>query len=481
MLRTWIPAVVLAFLTLLLPRPVGAQAPVGPQAFQGIWEGTLDAGSARLRLVLHVTVEEDGSMTGALDSPDQGASGIPATSVAVADGGLVFTIASLAARYEGKLASDGATLEGTFTQGPARLPLRLTRVDAPTEPERPQNPREPFPYSVTEVEIPNLEGGVTLAGTLTVPPGPGPFPAAVLVSGSGPQDRDETLMGHKPFLVLADHLTRKGIAVLRYDDRGVGSSTGSFASATSRDFASDALAAVGFLQQRAEMGAVGIVGHSEGGLVGPLAATLSPQVEYVVMLAGPGVTGEEIIQLQTDLISRADGADDALVAANLETQRRLFAAVRSEPDPDVAAPRLRAILEESVAALPPEARQAMGDEAASSALDTQVRQVNSPWFRFFLSYDPRPTLERVTVPVLALNGALDLQVPAEVNLREISDALRRGGNPDFTALQLPGLNHLFQTATSGSPTEYASIPETMSPTALETVSGWILERFGTPR
>jgi pimeloyl-ACP methyl ester carboxylesterase len=280
-------------------------------------------------------------------------------------------------------------------------------------------------------------------------------------------------MGHKPFLVLADHLTRNGIAVLRYDDRGVAGSTGDFAAATSEDFADDALAAVDFLKARPDIGAVGIVGHSEGGLVGPMASARSSAVDFVVMLAGPGLDGEEIILLQSDLIARAGGIPAETVAANLEIQRRLFAVVKAEADPTRAVPALRAVLAEVAATLPQGTME-------PSAIDAQIRQVNSPWFRFFLTYDPLPALTRVTVPVLALNGSLDLQVPAEANLRAVAGALAEGGNPDATTLELPGLNHLFQTAGTGAPTEYATLSETMSPTALEAVASWILKRFPTP-
>ncbi len=460
-----------------LPAPAGSQPSPAPQAFKGAWAGVLDAGAVKLPLVFHIDVADGGGLSGTLDSPDQGANGIPASSVTADGATLRFAIAPMGATFEATLSEDGTKLGGTFIQGPARLPLTVSKGEAPPPPERPQHPKPPFPYRVEEVRVVNAGAGVTLAGTLTLPPGPGPFPAAVLVSGSGPQDRDESLMGHRPFLVLADHLTRSGIAVLRYDDRGVGGSTGTFSTATSVDFTSDALAAVEFLGARAEVGAVGIVGHSEGGLVGPMAAARSPDVEFIVMLAGPGLTGEEIIQLQGELISRADGTPDELIRLNLATQQRLFAAVRAEPDPATAAPKLLAILEESVAALPAAARKQMGEAARTQALAAQVAQVNSPWFRFFLAHDPRPTLERVRVPVLALNGELDLQVPAEANLREVRAALQRAGNRDATTRLLPKLNHLFQTAETGSPKEYATITETMSPVALEAVSSWIRERF----
>jgi len=481
MTRTASIPTLIAATALLLVHPAGAQQAPGPQAFKGVWTGLLDAGAVKLRLVLHVDAAEGGALTGTMDSPDQGANGIPATSVTVDGSTLRFAIAPLSAVFEGTLSADGSRLEGTFTQGPARLPLTVTRGEAPPPPERPQVPEPPFPYRVEDVRVQNANGGVTLAGTLTLPPGPGPFPGVALVSGSGPQDRDEALMGHKPFLVLADHLTREGIAVLRYDDRGVGGSTGTFATATSEDFTSDALAAVAFLQGRDDIGAVGIVGHSEGGLVGPMAAARSTDVDFVVMLAGPGIPGDEILYLQGALIARAGGASEEAVAANQDVQERIFAIVRAEPDSAAASAKLSAALDEIVAALPEETRRRMGDEVSPQALRAQASQVNTPWFRFFLTYDPRPTLERVRVPVLALNGSLDLQVPAEANLREIAAALARGGNRDATARALPGLNHLFQTATTGAPTEYATITETMSPVALQAVSGWIKERFAAGR
>lgn len=457
----------------LLATPIGASPQVAEDPLVGIWEGILDAGTSQVRLVLHVSRDEAGTLAAALDSPDQGAVGIAATSASSQGGAFAFQFASLGAAFEGSLSEDGRALEGDFSQGPVVLTLRMERTDAPSEPERPQHPRPPFPYRVEEARIHDGGADVVLAGTLTLPEGPGPFPAAVLVSGSGPQDRDESLMGHKPFLVLADHLTRAGIAVLRYDDRGVGRSTGSFATATTDDFTTDALAAVRFLDARDDIGAVGIVGHSEGGLVAPLAASRSSTVRFVVLLAGPGLTGAEILDLQAAMINRAAGAPEEMIRANRALQGTLFDILRAEPDPERAAPLLRQALREGQPAGAP--------TPSPQALEAEVRQLNSPWFRFFLDYDPRPALETVRVPVLALNGELDLQVPPTANLREVREALERGGNPDVTATMLPGLNHLLQPARTGAPDEYARIRETMSPVALRAVSGWILERFGPGR
>jgi pimeloyl-ACP methyl ester carboxylesterase len=459
---------------------VAAQSP-GPDAFVGIWEGLLDAGAAQLRLVFHIERGEGDELSGSMDSPDQGATGIPATSVSVDGRSLTFTLAALQVTFEGVLSEDGSQIQGTFTQGPMSFPLSVEKGDAPTAPSRPQDPELPLPYRSELVRFDNDEAGVTLAGTLTTPEGEGPFPGAILVSGSGPQDRDETLMGHRPFLVLSDYLTRNGIAVLRYDDRGVAESTGDFASATTEDFADDALAAARFLGARPDVGPVGIIGHSEGGLIGPMAAVTSEEVAFVVMLAGPGLPGAEILELQSELISRAAGAPEEAIQYNRNVQRRLFKVLSEEPDPEAAAPRLRSVLEEAAAGLPEGLRAAAPDAANPEAIDAQVRQVNSRWFRFFLPFDPRPTLERVEVPVLALIGEKDLQVPAEVNLREVRAALERGGNPDVTTTMLPSLNHLFQEAQTGAPSEYGQISQTMSPVALDTIGSWILQRFSNLR
>jgi pimeloyl-ACP methyl ester carboxylesterase len=446
-----------------------AHAQPSPASFTGSWNGMLDLGAAKLTLVLHVSADPDGGFQGTMDSPDQGAMGIPASEVVVEGRTLRFAVAPLGVSIAAELSEDGDTLTGRFSQGPTEIPVTFSRGEA-AAPDRPQNPSLPLPYRSEEVTVPNSGADITLAGTLTLPAGTGPFPAVVLVSGSGPQDRDESLLGHKPFLVLSDHLTRAGIAVLRYDDRGVGGSTGDFSASTSEDFASDALAAVDFLRTRRDVATVGIVGHSEGGLVGPMAAALSDAVGFVVMLAGPGITGAEIIELQSRLIARAEGATDEMVQLNAAVQAKMFQILQKEPDAARAEPLLKAALTEAAASLPEE-------ESTPAAIDAQVRQVNSPWFRYFLTYDPRPTLARVKVPVLALNGSLDLQVPAEVNLREVGAALQEGRNPDFTTRELPGLNHLFQQAETGAPSEYRTISETMNPVALEAVSGWILERF----
>jgi fermentation-respiration switch protein FrsA (DUF1100 family) len=452
----------------------------------GTWQGDLTVGPQVLPLVIHIAQGGEG-LEATMDSPAQGATGIPVAAVEVVGPRLMLDVEAIQGRYEGDLRDDG-TVEGTWTQGPTSLPLVLERVPegeeaaaVPRPEDRPQTPECPCPYTVEEVRFPNPAGGFELAGTLTVPPGPGPFPGVVLVSGSGPQDRDETLAGHKPFAVLADHLTRAGVAVLRYDDRGVGGSGGEFASATSLDFATDADAALAWLAARPEVrgDAVGIVGHSEGGLVGPLVASTSERPRFLVLLAGPGVPGNEILRTQSRAISELQGVSTASMDLTDRILEGAFRILRETEDGGDAARRIRSLLTEAVADLSPEDRAAAGipGDDLGPWLDAEVAQLTSPWMRFFLSHDPAPPLEATRVPVLALNGSLDSQVDADVNLAAIEAALRRGGNPDYTVEALPGLNHLFQEAESGSPAEYAGIDQTMSPRAMDRVARWILERW----
>lgn len=443
---------------------------------EGTWQGRLSVGATSLRIVFNVTKADDGALSATLDSPDQGATGIPVAEVVVAGDTVRFEVTAIGGVYSGVANEDGSKIEGTWSQSGQSLPLVLERVEEAPEVNRPQEPEPPYPYKAEDVRFENAGAGVTLAGTLTLPEGAGPFPAVVLISGSGPQDRDEALMGHRPFFVLADYLTRRGIAVLRFDDRGVGASTGDFAAATSVDFAGDARAGVAYLATRDEVdvGRIGLAGHSEGGLIAPMVAAEESGVAFIVLMAGPGLTGEEILYAQGALINRANGTPEEAVGRNRAVQERLFAVLKEEADADTAGERLRAIMREQAEALGADERAATGDTEA--AIEAQVRQLNSPWFRYFLTYNPAPTLARVSCPVLAINGEKDLQVPAQENLRAIEAALQAGGNANYEVHELAGLNHLFQPAETGSPTEYAGIEETFSPTAMALIADWILQR-----
>ncbi len=462
----------LAAAVLLAAHPAHAQQ---PSPLVGGWGGALEAQGVRLRLALAVQ-DSGGALHARFRSVDQ-ENATFSVSVEMRGDSAIFTAAPLSAAFRAVLVGRD-TLRGVWTQGPASLPLVMVRgADEAMVVRRPQNPQAPFPYRSEEVTVESVPG-VRLAGTLTLPPGNGPHPAVLLVSGSGPQDRDESLLGHKPFLVLSDHLTRQGIAVLRMDDRGTARSTGSFAGATSDDFAQDAAAAVRWLRARPEIAddRVGIVGHSEGGIIAPLVASRDREVAFLVLLAGPGTPSAELLVQQAALISRAGGDPEREIERTSDFQRQMFGAIAQTADSAALHARLTEVGQRFLATLTPEERaMPAGSEATLTAtINTMV----SPWYRWFLRYDPAPALRATRVPVLALNGALDLQVPADENLAGIQASLRAGGNRDVTVEKLPSLNHLFQTARTGAPSEYNEIEETMSPVVLQRVSGWILERFG---
>ena len=325
--------------------------------------------------------------------------------------------------------------------------------------------------------FPNREGGFNLAGTLTLPEKGGPFPVAILVTGSGPQNRDEELLGHKPFLVLSDYLTRQGIAVLRYDDRGVAASGGEFKTATTLGFATDAEAALSFLQTRKDIDItkIGIIGHSEGGISAPIVASRHRELAFVVLMAGPGLTGEQILLLQSELIARAEKGDEKTIASNLSLSADMYKVIRKTADNAKAEKKLRDLI---TATDKKNARDTSYHKQSEAAISEEIKTLTSPWFRCFLTLDPQDYLTKVKCPLLAINGSLDLQVPPKENLAAIERAMIFGGNVDYTVEELPDLNHLFQHATTGSPTEYSTIEETISPSAMELMARWVLNNVG---
>ncbi|AAM06307.1 alpha/beta hydrolase family protein [Methanosarcina acetivorans] len=445
---------------------------------EGLWMGSLEVqGGLELRLLFNISTMLDGSINATMDSLDQGVSGISVDTVTYKDGNLRLGAKSVGGVFEGTLKEDGKTLEGEWKQAELTLPLVLDRIEEKPDTRREQDPVKPYPYDEEEVVYENTAAGVTLAGTLTLPRSEGLFPAVILITGSGAQNRDEEIMGHRPFLVLSDYLTRRGIAVLRVDDRGVGGSTGGFSQATTEDFAGDVLSGIEYLKSREEIdpSRIGLIGHSEGGLIAPIVAVESPDVAFIVLMAGTGIPGEEILYLQNDLISRAEGVDNETIAQNIALMKSMYSVVKEEQDDTIAAEKLRKLIMDEVANMSEEEKQNSGYSEASSDtwVNASVQTLLSPWMRFFLTYDPSSTLMRVTCPVLAINGEKDLQVPPGENLKAIDEALKAGGNEDYTVKELPGLNHLFQTAQTGSPFEYATIEETISPTALEVIGDWI--------
>jgi pimeloyl-ACP methyl ester carboxylesterase len=402
----------IVFLLLVYAQVQPAMGCAFPQNLAGDWTGALKVGATQPRLVVHASKTESGARKGTMmDGLGQSANGQAA-------------------------------------------------------PRRPQNPVRPYPYREEEVSYENKAAGITLTGTLTIPQGKGPFPAAVLIAGSGPHDRDETVMGHKPFLILADYLTRKGIAVLRSDKRGVGKSGGDYGTATTPDFAADAEAAFAYLQTRREINPkkIGLIGHSEGAVIAPMIAAHNPQVEFIVMMAGTGVPLRDALPVQVMRAAEAGGAPPEVAEKYAVNEREILTMLVQGKDDNVIEERVREMMGAKVSA------------QADVEAKQQVRFMNSPWFRWLLTYDPAPALRKVKCPVLALDGEKDVQVDAKQNLTAIRQALEAGGNRNFETVDFPGLNHLFQTAKTGSPAEYAEIEETISPIVLDKITRWILAR-----
>ena len=449
-----------------------------------IWNGTMQAGFQKLVMQFRIYSDSTGKLTAFMDSVSQKAGGFKAE-VETAGNNLILDVGSLKSKFAGEKNADGTELIGKWTQG-ATYELKMKRVELPADsksfsPKRPQTPSGPFPYDSIDVTFKNKTAKIDLSGTLTYPKSSKPMAVAILISGSGPQDRDETLLGHKPFAVLADFLTREGVAVLRYDDRGVGKSTGDFNTATSKDFSSDVEAAIDFLKMESKIdpNQIGLIGHSEGGLIAPGVAAKRSEVAWVVLMAGTGVNGKEILFSQGQLIVAANGGDAKALRTQKTIQEVAFEQVKNlAPGADtsevVEECAAKVIAQIASAGDVPEGLEGEGFKSAMlDAARGVLQTVNTPWMRYFLTYEPGPALEKTMCPVLAINGDKDLQVDSKLNLPMIEQALLKSGNKDVSIQTLPGLNHLFQTCSTGSPSEYETIEETLSPLFLKAVGNWI--------
>ena len=447
------------------------------QSVTGRWAGKLQVTGGQLTLVLRIQEGEGGKLSAFLDSPDQGAYDIPCDSVVYSAPHLKVIMGAIGGQYEATLEDN--SLRGQFTQGGASSPLVLTpSAEEDRSMLHPQEPKKPYPYLAEEVRFVNPTDGDTLAGTLTMPTTPGPHRAVVMITGSGPQSRDEPVMNHRPFLVWADALTRLGIAVLRYDDRGVGASTGNFNEARTADLARDVEAAVDYLRSRKEIDnqRIGLIGHSEGGIVAPMVAVSRPKdVSFIVLLAAPGLRGDSILLMQNEVISRRSHTPDSIREATVQLNRSLFALL-VPPTTDEEALRqslaevLRGAFFDGPLAPP------MPHEQVELAINQEMEMLTAPWMRDFLRYDPAPMLSRVQCPVLAVQGSEDVQVPAAANLPIVEKALTLHGNKEVTVKEFPGLNHMLQHCQTCLPDEYGEIRETVSPEVLQFVGEWILKR-----
>ena len=427
---------------------------------EGYWKGELDAGVQKLNMGLTISKTDDGAYSATWEVPSQGAFDIPVDVIVVQENHLQITFpASLNASYTGTLKED--CIVGEFAQNGMTLPLKLEKGVKESIKARPQDPQPPFNYRIEEVSFTNEKEGNTLTGTLTIPEGNGPFPAMVLVSGSGQENRDEELMNHRPFWVIADYCARHGIAVLRYDDRGMGGSTGEVMNATSLDFSYDAEAAFDFLrsQKLIDASRVGILGHSEGGIINFMVSSRRSEVAFLVSLAGPAVNGIEVLKEQQKAMLRAQGMTEEMIQFSSNANAQLFDIVEASSSREEADSLMRQLVK--------------GWGYNEELTEQTVSQMTIPWMYYFMKYDPAEAIVKTSCPALLLNGSKDLQVLVTQNFPAYEKIIAEHGKTNLTLRELPDLNHLFQHCETGSPDEYFTIEETISPGVLEMMVGFV--------
>ncbi len=441
------------------------------QEITGKWNGVLKVQGTQLRLVFTISKDKDG-YSSTMDSPDQGAKGIAVTSTTFENATLKIEVSSAKIRYQGILDKSNI-INGSFVQAGQSFPLNLSRTEVEKQIiVRPQEPSKPYPYYSEEIVFDNKKDKIVLSGTLTLPRKEGKFSVVVLISGSGPQNRDEEILGHKPFLVLADYLTKNGIAVLRYDDRGTAKSSGNFTTATTPDFGSDVESAIEYLLTRPEIDTkkIGLIGHSEGGIIAPMVASKSKKVSYIVLLAGTGIPGDQLLLKQQEFILKASDINERELQQNIKFNRGAFDIILKSKTLEESKIDLKKYITENSKSIKP---IEITDE---DFLSLEMNQLTNPWMVYFLKHNPANALKKITCPILVLNGEKDLQVPSKINLSEIKKALENGNNKNFTVKELPNLNHLFQECKTGLPSEYAMIEQTVSPIALNEITNWILNQ-----
>lgn len=440
----------------------------------GSWLGVLNTGNIELRLVFNISVTEDASFEATLDSPDQGAIAIPMGEVSLTEDSIRIEAPALMGFYIGKITSP-STIEGEWHQSGSNFKLDLDKQGKAIVLNRPQEPQPPYPYMEDEVSFNNAEQGFSLGGTLTLPEGEGPFPVALLVTGSGSQNRDEEIFGHKPFKLIADHLTKRGIAVLRYDDRGVASSGGNITGSTTADYAADARSAIEYLLKRSEIDSsrIGVIGHSEGGMIAFMLASAHKDMAFIISLAGPGVDGKTILLEQSDFIARLSGVKDSVLEDNKIVMNSVYDIMIANESHHVWGEEVLKFTSEHYS------EKGAGDyseediERSKKNLLGSIPEASYAWMRYFVMFDPASLFGSIKCPVLALNGEKDCQVLPEKNINAIQDGLLSSGNTSVTTMILPGLNHLFQNCETGLPAEYGIIEETFDQKTLDIMSEWI--------
>ena len=444
------------------------------QNISGDWSGETKRGDKLITFVFKIEQENSG-YSATMNVPTFRISGIKPAATTFTNGRLIIDGSNVGMSYVGTYNNETQQFEGTYKEGGMELALNLKKGAVEiADKRRPQEPVKPYPYYEEEVVFENIEAKIELAGTLTLPSENGTFPVVILISGSGPQDRDETFMGHKPFLVLADHLTKQGIGVLRFDDRGQGESTGDFGTATTEDFSKDVLSAIAYLKTRNDVDKknIGLIGHSEGGIIAPLAANNSNDVAFIVLLASTGISGAELSVMQSKTLRQFPVEDEEAYEKNT---RKAIAIITSDKSASEIEKELTKHYNEFLR--PILVSLNVPEEKISLFIESELKTSLKPWSRYFLQYNPADEIEKLEIPVLSLNGSKDTQVNAQLNQNGIRQALIKGGNKDYKIIELENLNHFFQECETGKMDEYRNIEQTFSPTALKEISNWILKRI----
>ncbi len=445
---------------------------------EGEWSGEFDFGGMKLTLVLRINQEPQGNITATFESIDGSIPKTQVVNIILQSPYLKFELPTLASVYEGNLNKDETEIFGNLIYNKEAYPLCLKKgiLDKKLF-RKPQEPLPPFPYIEELVKFENHATGITLSGTLTLPSSQGKFPAVVLIAGSAPYDRDATQSGHKPFMVLADHLTRNGIAVLRFDKRGVNQSTGTYEAADGRDFADDVLAGVNYLKTRPEINhqQIGLIGHSEGGVLAPMVAVKSKDIAFLVLMAGATVNGKEIMLEQHALNRRADGVSEEIISKESSLLNQVYELVKNEQEVEKQIyDVLRNYLADRGEVKPN--FSITGIEINESSLDNIITRINTPWFRYFLSNEPTFNLKQIKMPIYALYFELDSQVSPKQNMPLLFKTLNEAHHPNYTVKELPKHNHMLQSCETGSIAEYIQSSETVSPLIMNLVTDWILNQ-----
>ena len=444
------------------------------QDISGHWNGTTKRGDKEITFVFNIK-QENATYSTTMDVPTFRIAGIKPSATTFTNGKLIIDGSNVGMNYTGVFNTEAQQFEGIYKEGGIEMVLNLKKGTIKIEDsKRPQEPVKPYPYYEEEVIFKNNEANITLAGTLTLPNKNGKFPVVILISGSGPQDRDESFMGHKPFLVLSDYLTRQGIGVLRFDDRGVGESTGNFGKATTEDFSKDVLSAIAYLKTRNDVDIknIGLIGHSEGGIIAPLAANNSKDVAFMVLLASTGISGTELSVMQSKILREFPVKDE--VAYEKNTRKAIAIVISNKSKTEI---KIELTTHYNEFLRPILTSLNVPEKNINAFIENQLKTSIQPWSRYFLQYNPADEIEKLQIPVLSLNGSKDTQVNAKINQEAIRQALIKGQNKNYKIVELENLNHFFQECETGKMDEYRKIEQTFSPTALNEIKKWVIEHL----